>query len=573
MNRIRRLLSLFFPQRRTAAALSVTAVATAIAATASPFLAGFAVDLIRDDGSGDLSALFGFLAVLAVVYTVSALSRRILSVLAIRLSFRTGKHLRDRAFERLQHLPLSFFDRTPRGEILSRLTNDIDILTDGVSQGVVQLSGGILTLIGSLIFMLILNPVVALVIAVMTPISVLIAAFITSRSQRQFREQALYTGRLSALTEEAVSGMKTIKQFRQEEETAERFRDLNRKLYFCGRDAQFYGSLTNPTTRLVNNTAYAAVAVVGGLLALHGGLSVGQIAGFLTYAIQFAKPINEMTAVLYQLQAAGTAAERIFELIDRTPQMPDACGARRLPAAEGAVNAENVSFAYTPDKPLIRNLNFSVKPGQVIAIVGPTGAGKTTLINLLMRFYEIDAGTLSLDRVPLSDYRRSALRSSFSMVLQETWLFKGTVIENLVYGRPEATAAEAEEAARLSGADEFIRKLPHGYNSLIEEDGGNLSQGERQILTIARALLKPAPLLILDEATSNVDTRTELKIQAAFLHLMKNKTCFVIAHRLSTIRSADLILVMDNGDVVEQGTHSELLAKNGLYARLYRQSS
>ena len=253
--------------------------------------------------------------------------------------------------------------------------------------------------------------------------------------------------------------------------------------------------------------------------------------------------------------------------------MPDACGARRLPAAEGAVNAENVSFAYTPDKPLIRNLNFSVKPGQVIAIVGPTGAGKTTLINLLMRFYEIDAGTLSLDRVPLSDYRRSALRSSFSMVLQETWLFKGTVIENLVYGRPEATAAEAEEAARLSGADEFIRKLPHGYNSLIEEDGGNLSQGERQILTIARALLKPAPLLILDEATSNVDTRTELKIQAAFLHLMKNITCFVIALRLSTIRSADLILVMDNGDVVEQGTHSELLAKNGLYARLYRQSS
>ena len=514
--------------------------------------------------------MFTRLAVLAVVYTVSALSRRILSVLAIRLSFRTGKHLRDRAFERLQQLPLSFFDRTPRGEILSRLTNDIDILTDGVSQGAVQLSGGVLTLAGSLIFMLILNPIVALVIAVMTPVSVLIASFIASRSQRQFREQALYTGRLSALTEEAVSGMKTIKQFGREEKTAERFRNLNRKLYFCGRDAQFYGSLTNPTTRLVSNTAYAAVAVVGGLLALRGGLSVGQIAGFLTYAVQFAKPINEMTAVLYQLQAAGTAAERIFELIDRPPQPPDACGARRLPASEGAVRAENVSFAYTPDKPLIRNLNFSVKPGQVTAVVGPTGAGKTTLINLLMRFYEIDSGKLSLDGVALGGYRRPALRSSFSMVLQETWLFKGTVTENLVYGRPDATAADAEEAARLAGADEFIRKLPHGYNSLIEEDGGNLSQGERQILTVARALLKPAPLLILDEATSNVDTRTELKIQEAFLRLMKNKTCFVIAHRLSTVRNADLILVMDNGDVVEQGTHSELLKKNGLYARLYR---
>ena len=570
MNRIRRLLFLFFPRRRTAAALAATAVATAAAATVSPFLAGFAVDLIRDDGSGDLSALFGFLAVLAAVYAVSAVSRRLLSVTAIRLSFRMAKRLRDRAFERLQQLPLSFFDRTPRGEILSRLTNDIDILTDGVSQGAVQLSSGVLTLAGSLIFMLILNPIVALVIAVMTPVSVLIASFIASRSQRQFREQALYTGRLSALTEEAVSGMKTIKQFGREEKTAERFRNLNRKLYFCGRDAQFYGSLTNPTTRLVSNTAYAAVAVVGGLLALRGGLSVGQIAGFLTYAVQFAKPINEMTAVLYQLQAAGTAAERIFELIDRPPQPPDACGARRLPASEGAVRAENVSFAYTPDKPLIRNLNFSVKPGQVTAVVGPTGAGKTTLINLLMRFYEIDSGKLSLDGVALGGYRRPALRSSFSMVLQETWLFKGTVTENLVYGRPDATAADAEEAARLAGADEFIRKLPHGYNSLIEEDGGNLSQGERQILTVARALLKPAPLLILDEATSNVDTRTELKIQEAFLRLMKNKTCFVIAHRLSTVRNADLILVMDNGDVVEQGTHSELLAKNGLYARLYR---
>ena len=373
------------------------------------------------------------------------------------------------------------------------------------------------------------------------------------------------------MTEEAVSGLETVRQFDREKDLIDRFQKVNRELYFCGRDAQFYSSLTNPSTRLINNLSYAAIGIFGGLLALKGSLSVGQIAGFLTYAIQFSKPINEMTSVLYQIQAATAAADRIFTLMDHPVMPDDPDDATVLSEVRGAVTAKNVDFSYSSDRKLIRNLNFSISPGQTVAVVGPTGAGKTTLINLLMRFYETDAGKFYLDGIPTDTCTASSLRSSFAMVLQDTWLFKGTVRENIAYGNPEASDAEIEAAAAAANADPFIRSLPHGYDTMIREGGCDLSQGQRQMLTIARAMLRPAPLLILDEATSNVDTRTEIRIQEAFLRLMKNKTCFVIAHRLSTIRNADLILVMDKGNVVESGTHESLMKADGLYARMYRQ--
>lgn len=565
------LLPYLFAGKKTVIALFVSALITSAATVVSPFLSGYAIDLIRDDGSSDLSALFSLLAVLGAVFLISALSQWLLSFFTVRLSNATARRLRNKAFEKLQHLPLSFFDTKPHGEILSRMTNDVDTLTDGLLQGTSQLLGGSLTLVGSLVFMLFLNPMITLIIVILTPLSVLTAAFIAKNSRRQFREQALCNGRLNALAEEAVSGLQTVKQYGQEENLIRRFRDINTQLYFCGRDAQFYSSLTNPSTRLINNIAYASIGILGGLLALRGSLSVGQIAGFLTYAIQFSKPINEMTSVLYQLQAAKAAADRIFDLTETAAEEPDGPRAVTLSRVRGSVSAEDVSFSYSPDRPLIGNLRFSVHPGQTVAVVGPTGAGKTTLINLLMRFYETDKGRICIDGIPISDCTRSSLRSSFAMVLQDTWLFKGTVKENLAYGNPGASDAEIEKAAIAANADSFIRCLPQGYGTVIDEEGSNLSQGQRQMLTIARAMLKPAPLLILDEATSNVDTRTEIKIQEAFLRLMKNKTCFVIAHRLSTIRNADFILVMDKGNVVEQGTHESLMKADGLYARMYRQ--
>lgn len=565
------LLPYLFAGKKTISALFISALITSAATVVSPFLSGYAIDLIRDDGQSDLSALFSLLSVLGIVFLISALSQWLLSFFTVRLSNATARRLRNEVFEKLQHFPLSYFDTKPHGEILSRMTNDVDTLTDGLLQGSSQLLGGSLTLIGSLVFMLFLNPIITLIIVVLTPLSVLTAAFIAKNSRKQFREQALYNGQLNALSEESVSGLQTVKQYEQEENFIRRFRDLNAKLYLCGRDAQFYSSLTNPSTRLINNIAYASIGILGGLLALRGSLSVGQIAGFLTYAIQFSKPINEMTSVLYQLQAAKAAADRIFELMETAVETPDPPQAVTLTHIRGAVSAENVFFSYSHDRRLIENLNFSVHPGQTVAIVGPTGAGKTTLINLLMRFYETDNGSVRIDGIPISDCTRKSVRSSFAMVLQDTWLFKGTVKENLIYGNPKASDFEIKNAAIAANADSFIRCLPQGYDTVIDEGGSNLSQGQRQMLTIARAMLKPAPLLILDEATSNVDTRTELKIQEAFLRLMKNKTCFVIAHRLSTIRNADFILVMDKGNVVEKGTHKSLIKADGLYARMYRQ--
>lgn len=566
-----RIFSYCFPKKKTIAALLITAAVTSAATVAAPFLSGVAIDLIRDEGDSNLSALFHLLAVLGVVFLVTALSQWILSLLTVRLANSTAQRLRNETFKKLHRLPLSFFDTTAHGDILSRMTNDVDTLTDGLLQGSTRLLTGVLTLIGSFIFMFFLNPMITIVIVLLAIFSVWTAAFISKNSTKQFRNQALCNGKLTALTEEVLSGLETVKQFEQENCQMQRFREINAELYHYGREAQFYSSLTNPSTRLINNTAYAAIGILGGLLALRGALSVGQIAGFLTYAVQFAKPINEMTAVLYQLQAAQAAAERVFDLKETAAEPEESPQALTLTQVRGAVSAEKLFFSYSRDRKLIENLSFSVQPGQTIAIVGPSGAGKTTLINLLMRFYEIDSGRLFLDGIDLSDCTKHSLRSSFALVLQETWLFKGTIRENIGYGKPGASAAEIETAAIAANADPFIRCLPSGYETVIDEGGSNLSQGQQQMLTIARAMLKSAPLLILDEATSNVDTRTELKIQEAFLRLMKNKTCFLIAHRLSTVRNADFILVMDKGNVVEKGTHRELIEADGLYAQMYRQ--
>ena len=571
MKQSRRIIRYLFSRKSTAAALFATAGLTSAATIVSPFLSGIAIDLIRDDGSSDLPALFWVLAGLGVVFLTAAVAQWLMTFFTVRISNATARRLRNDTFGQLHRFPLSFFDTKPHGDVIARITNDIDTLTDGLLQGLSQLLGGSLTLVGSLFFMLILNPTITVIIVILAPFSVLISVFIAKNSRRRFREQALHTGRLTALTEEAVSGLETVRQFDREKDLTDRFQKVNRELYFCGRDAQFYSSLTNPSTRLINNLSYAAIGIFGGLLALKGSLSVGQIAGFLTYAIQFSKPINEMTSVLYQIQAATAAADRIFTLMDHPVMPDDPDDATVLSEVRGAVTAKNVDFSYSPDRKLIRNLNFSISPGQTVAVVGPTGAGKTTLINLLMRFYETDAGKFYLDGIPTDTCTASSLRSSFAMVLQDTWLFKGTVRENIAYGNPEASDAEIKAAADAANADPFIRSLPHGYDTMIREGGCDLSQGQRQMLTIARAMLRPAPLLILDEATSNVDTRTEIRIQEAFLRLMKNKTCFVIAHRLSTIRNADLILVMDKGNVVESGTHESLMKADGLYARMYRQ--
>lgn len=571
MKQSRRIIRYLFSRKSTAAALFATAGLTSAATIVSPFLSGIAIDLIRDDGSSDLPALFWILAGLGVVFLTAAVAQWLMTFFTVRISNATARRLRNDTFGQLHRFPLSFFDTKPHGDVIARITNDIDTLTDGLLQGLSQLLGGSLTLVGSLFFMLILNPTITVIIVILAPFSVLISVFIAKNSRRRFREQALHTGRLTALTEEAVSGLETVRQFDREKDLTDRFQKVNRELYFCGRDAQFYSSLTNPSTRLINNLSYAAIGIFGGLLALKGSLSVGQIAGFLTYAIQFSKPINEMTSVLYQIQAATAAADRIFTLMDHPVMPDDPDDATVLSEVRGAVTAKNVDFSYSPDRKLIRNLNFSISPGQTVAVVGPTGAGKTTLINLLMRFYETDVGKFYLDGIPTDTCTASSLRSSFAMVLQDTWLFKGTVRENIAYGNPEASDAEIKAAADAANADPFIRSLPHGYDTMIREGGCDLSQGQRQMLTIARAMLRPAPLLILDEATSNVDTRTEIRIQEAFLRLMKNKTCFVIAHRLSTIRNADLILVMDKGNVVESGTHESLMKADGLYARMYRQ--
>lgn len=548
--------------------LILAALATNVFALAAPSVSGFAIDFIRGTNDVAFDKIFRILIILAVLYLANAGFTWLMTYFTNLLSNRAIEKIRKTAFDKLVRLPLSYFDTRAHGDTISRLTNDVDAVSDGLLQGITQLFSGVIIVIGTLVIMFLRSWLITSVILVITLICVFVSKFIATRSAAMFREQSRTTGELNGFVEEYVSAQKVVRAFAFEKDAEARFGEINSRLYRCGQKAQFYSSLVNPTTRYINNLAYISVGVLGGIAALAGGLSVGTISAFLIYATQFARPINDMAGILTQLQSAAAAAERIFALIDAEPESSDA-GLPELHAENGRVEMNNVCFSYNKKTPLIEDLNLTALAGKTVAIVGPTGSGKTTIVNLLMRFYDIDSGSILIDNQQSDMVKRDSLRRAFAMVLQDTWLFCGTVRDNIAYARSDATDEEIIAAARSAHADSFIRRLPNGYNTVITEDGGNLSQGQKQLLTIARAMLADPEILILDEATSSVDTMTEQRIQRAFLKMMQNRTAFVIAHRLSTIRNADLILVMKDGRIIEQGTHEELLAKGGFYHELY----
>ena len=532
-----------------------------------PIAVGRAIDCIAAPGQVDLAAAARALAGAAAAAAGAAALQWCISDLFNRMAFSAVRDVRRQAFSKLQRLPLSYLDAHPSGDTLSRMIADVDQFADGLLMGSAQLFTGIMTIVGTLAFMLSIHPGITAVVVVLTPLSLLLASFIARRTFSMFREQSVTRGEQTAFVDEAIGGQKLAKAFGREEEHCRRFDEINDRLERCSMRATFFSSLVNPTTRLINNLIYAGVGMAGALAAIGGGLTVGGLSCFLSYAGQYAKPFNEISGVITELQNALACADRVFELLEQPAQSADA--PRALPQPQGNVALEDVSFSYTPERPLIDGLSLTVRPGQRIAVVGPTGCGKTTLINLLMRFYDVDGGRICVEGEDIRTVSRDSLRAGYGMVLQETWLKHGTVRENLLFGRPDATDGEMIAAAKDAHADSFIRRLPQGYDTVISADGGELSAGQRQLLCIARVMLCQPPMLILDEATSSIDARTELKIQAAFDRLMRGRTTFIVAHRLSTIREADVILVMRDGHIVEQGDHETLLAADGFYAKLY----
>ena len=534
----------------------------------APYISGRAIDFIKGENNVDFPMVAKIIGILFAVYVLNALFTWGMTVFTNALSNHSIKKMRKDAFGKISKLPLKFFDGHSHGDIISRLTNDIDAVSEGLLQGITQLFSGIVTVVGSLVLMFLLDWRITLCVIVITIICIFVSKAIATNSGKMFRLQAQTIGELNGYVSETVGNLKVVKAFGYEDKSSEVFGEINSRLYDCGQKAQFYSSLVNPTTRYINNLAYISVGVLGGFAALAGHLSVGIISSFLIYATQFARPINDMTSILTQLQSAQAAAARIFALGEIEPETPDE-DRPELEVKNGEVMFKDVDFSYNKDKELIKDLNIVAKQGQRVAIVGPTGAGKTTIVNLLMNFYGVDKGTIFVDGQAIDSVQRDSLRKNFGMVLQDTWLFAGTVKENIAYGKEGATDEEIINAAKAASAHGFIKRLPNGYDTMITEDGGNLSSGQKQLLTIARAMLSDPKILILDEATSNVDTMTEQRIQNAFLKMMEDRTSFIIAHRLSTIREADLILVMDKGRIIEQGTHNELIAKNGFYTKLY----
>ena len=557
------------PYRWYLLAALVSAVLSVSLTLYAPVLIGRGIDQIVAPGKVYFDNLLPILIELGIVAVLAAIFQWLLTLCTNIVTYKTVRDLRSAAFEHMEELPLSNIDSRPHGDIISRIINDIDSVSDGLLQGFSQLFTGIITIAITLVYMLAINFKVGLVVVVITPLSLFVASFIAKHSFDMFRRQSAIKGQLSGCIEELVGNQKVVKAFSYEERAQQQFDRINHQLYDVGVKAQFYSSLTNPCTRFVNGVGYAAVAIVGARSCIAGGFSVGALSSCLTYANQYTKPFNEISGVITELQTAIASAKRVFDIIDEPVQQPDEPDAAHPTGCEGQIEIDRVSFSYEKSHPLIRDFHLQIKPGQRIALVGPTGCGKTTMINLLMRFYDVDAGEIRVDGQPIKKIGRDSLRSLYGMVLQDTWMFKGSVRDNIAYGKPDATDEEVVAAAKAAHAHSFIMRLPQGYDTVLAEDGGNISQGQKQLLCIARAMLTKPSMLILDEATSRIDTRTEIKIQQAFAQMMEGHTSFVVAHRLSTIREADCILVMKDGQIIEQGTHQQLLEKKGFYHQLY----
>ena len=567
---LKRILSLIAPYRFFVMISLVFAFIYVALTLYAPILIGDGVDYIVGAGKVDFAGLAGLLVKIGVVVAIAALSQWAMNLCNNRITYKVVRDIRVQAFDRMEHLPLSYVDSHPHGDMISRVITDVDQFADGLLMGFTQLFTGIVTILGTLAFMFIINITIAIYVVVITPVSLLVASFVAKRTYTFFHKQSETRGKMTTLVNEMVGNQKIVKTFGYESEAKDRFDQINKDLQACSLKAIFFSSLTNPTTRFVNSLVYTGVGIIGAIMAMHGRISVGQLSCFLTYANQYTKPFNEISGVVTEFQNALASAERVFELIDEKIE-EDATGAVSLEKdVSGHIEIKNVSFAYTEDKPLIENFSLNVKPGQRIAIVGPTGCGKTTMINLLMRFYDVKSGEILVDGIPIQNMTRESLRTRFGMVLQETWLKQGTIAENIAYGCPEATREQIIEAAKAAHAHSFIKRMKKGYDTVIAEAGGNLSAGQKQLLCIARVMLILPPMLILDEATSSIDTMTEVRIQKAFAKMMEGRTSFIVAHRLSTIKEADLILVMKQGHIIEQGTHEQLLEQNGFYAKLYQ---
>lgn len=551
-------------------AFSIILAAVSVAATLYiPVLAGRAIDNIIDERNVDFAALKPLLIGIGILAAVTALAQWIMNALNNKITFCVVRDIRNAAMRRIQILPLSYIDSHPAGETVSRIIADADQFADGLLMGFTQLFTGVITILGTIGFMLSINVKITLVVVLLTPLSLFVARFIARRTYSMFRAQSETRGEQTAFIEEKIGSQKVVKAFTREAKTLEEFDEINDRYAKRSLKAIFFSSITNPSTRFVNSVVYAAVGLTGALFAVKGAISVGGLTCFLSYANQYTKPFNEISGVVAELQNALACAERLFELVEQPPQSPDKADAVTLTDAKGNVAMQNVAFSYVKDRELIKNLNLNVKAGSRIAIVGPTGCGKTTLINLLMRFYDVDGGVIAVDGIDINDITRSSLRRSYGMVLQDTWLKDGTVRENIAMGKPDATDEEIIAAAKASHAHSFIKRMPQGYDTVISDENSGLSQGQKQLLCIARVMLCLPPMLILDEATSSIDTRTEIKIQQAFSRMMQGRTSFVVAHRLSTIKNSDLILVMKDGSIIEQGTHAELMEQSGFYAALY----